>query len=43
MEDLSGAVKNERISREVKKERSLSSKFELYNMCAEKICEFIHD
>jgi hypothetical protein len=43
MEALSEAVKSDRIGREVKKERSLSSKQELYSMCAEKISDYIKD
>ncbi|CDW90802.1 UNKNOWN [Stylonychia lemnae] len=43
MEALSEVVKSERIGREVKKERSLSSKQELYSMCAEKISDYIKD
>jgi hypothetical protein len=43
MEALSEAVKNDKVGREVKKERSLSSKHELYTICAEKISEYIKE
>jgi hypothetical protein len=43
MEALSEAVKSDRVGREVKKERSLSSKHELYTICAEKIGDYIKE
>ena len=41
MEDLSEVVNNDHISKQIKKERSISSKFELLTMCSEKICDFV--
>lgn len=43
MEDLSEAVKSPEISKTIKIERSLTSKFELYLMCSEKLCDFVKD
>eukprot|EP00347_Sterkiella_histriomuscorum_P010213 403377168 len=43
MEELSDAVKNEKVCKEVKQERSLSSKHELYHVCAEKIAEYVKE
>lgn len=43
MEALSEAVKDDNTSREIKKERSLTSKFELYSVCAEKISDYIKE
>ncbi len=43
MESLSDAVNNEQLSKPIKKERSLTSKFELLTMCADKVCDFLND
>ena len=43
MEQLADAVKSSDLSRTIKRERSLTSKIELYVMCAEKICDYVKD
>jgi hypothetical protein len=43
MENLSESVNNENLSRALKIEKSLTSKFELLTMCEEKLCEYLKD
>ena len=43
MEHLSEAVNNEQLSKVIKKERSLTSKFDLLTMCAEKLCDYVKE
>ena len=43
MERLSEAVRSDKINRQVKKERSLTSKQELYMICSEKITDYIKE
>ena len=43
MEGLSEVVNNHELSLDLKRERSLFSKYELYNVCSEKICDFFKE